>query len=83
MEQNELSPGIKSPEYELHIRQIPTQELVAFDFGIIVKKDMIQVYIDDHLKEVIDTLLRGNESVILKVNFFSQDVLFVVSPVSA
>lgn len=85
MEQNELSPGIKDPKYEISVRQVTTKELVAFDFGIMLTKDSkdIKVYIDDHLKEALDSLLETNQTVILKVNYFSQDVLLVATPVSS
>jgi len=59
-----------------------TKELVAFDFGLWFKRDSkeIQLYIDPELQATIDRLLEQHGELIIKTNFFSDDVLAVTSP---
>ena len=72
---------IKQPEFEVVLRQKSTKDLVMFDFGLLFKRgsDEIQIYIDPELRKVIDSQLEDHEQLIVKVNYFSPDVITVVS----
>lgn len=70
---------VKDTDLEVVIRQKPTKDLVAFDFGLMFQEGTseVQVYVDDHLRESIDGLLKIHKKLILKVNAFSPDVMFI------
>ncbi len=72
---------IKEPEFEVDLRLPVTKDLIAFDFGLLLTRDSneVQIYIDDDLRMALDALLRDYGQVILKVNFFSPDVV-VIAP---
>lgn len=59
-----------------------TKDLVAFDFALWFKKDSkeIQIYIDDELQATIHALLEQHGELIIKTNFFSDDVLAITPP---
>lgn len=71
---------IKKPEFELTVRPKLTKDLVAFDFGLLFKEGTqeVQIYVDELLQQVINDLLSQHKSVILKTNFYSPDVIFLV-----
>jgi hypothetical protein len=70
---------VKDADLEVAVRQKPTKELVAFDFGLLFTEgtNEVQIYIDDHLRESIDGLLKQHKMLILKVNALSPDVMFI------
>lgn len=73
---------MKVNDFELVVRQKTTKDLVAFDFGLMFNRDTneVQIYVDDTLRAAIDGLLMQHESIILKTNFYSPDVFFIVGP---
>jgi hypothetical protein len=75
---------LKDVEYELVLRTKSTRDLVAFDFGLLFTKDVpiVQIYVDDELRAVLDSLMVDSDQVILKVNYYSPDVHVIVSPPS-
>ena len=70
---------IKEPEIEAIIRQKPTKDLVAFDFGLMFTEGSkeVQIYVDEHLQEAINGLLQLHGKLIIKVNIFSPDVVMI------
>lgn len=70
---------IENSQIELVLRQKPTKDLVAFDFGLLFTEGTkeVQIYVDDMLRESLNGLLKIHGKVILKVNVFSPDVMLI------
>jgi hypothetical protein len=77
----DLKAELAKDGYELILRKTPTRDIVAFDFGLIFTKDsdVVQIYVDDLLKETIQQLLKTSGQVLLKSNWFSPDTMAVTA----
>jgi len=77
----EINDALSEQGYELVLRAKPTKDVVAFDFGMIFTKDSNEVglYVDDLLRDVLTSLANQHGQVLIKVNWFSPDVI-VVTP---
>lgn len=78
---DELNQSLRLAGYEVLVRRIPTKDVVAFDFGLIFSKDSTDVglYVDDNLRDTLVSLANQHGQVLIKVNWFSPDVM-VVTP---
>ena len=70
---------IKDSQLEVVIRQQPTKDLVAFDFGIMFEEgsNEVKIYVDDDLQEAIKGMLKIHKKLVFKVNYFSPDVIVI------
>jgi hypothetical protein len=77
----EVNDKIRESGYELVLRQIPTRDVVAFDFGMVFTKDSadVGIYADDLLADTMKSLANEHGQVFIKVNWFSPDVM-VITP---
>jgi len=77
----QINDALSAQGYELVLRAKPTKDVVAFDFGLIFTKDSqdVGLYVDDLLRDVLVNLASEHGQVLIKVNWFSPDVL-VVTP---
>lgn len=75
----DLKAELAKSGYELIIRKAPTKDIVAFDFGLIFTKnnDIVQVYVDDLLKETIAHIVKEKGQLLLKSNWFSPDTMAI------
>lgn len=77
----ELNKELRAAGYEVVIRQVPTKDVVAFDFGLVFTADSkdVGLYVDDDLRDTLIYLAKEHGQVFIKVNWFSPDVM-VVTP---
>ncbi len=76
-----LNEELKASGYEVVIRKLPTKDVVSFDFGLVFTADSKEVglYVDEDLRDILVSLAKENGQVLVKVNWFSPDVM-VVTP---
>lgn len=72
---------LRKSGYEIVVRRIPTKDVVAFDFGLVFTADSTDVglYVDEDLRAALTILAKQHGQILVKVNWFSPDVM-VVTP---
>lgn len=79
-DKNRILP-IKQPKYRI-VPDYNSKELMAFDICMMYKEgEQPQIYMDQDLMQIISTLVARHKQLIIKVNWFSSDVL-VITPSS-
>lgn len=70
---------IKDTNLEIRVVKQATKEFVAFDFALLFTEgtNKFELYLDDHLKEALEGLLKIHGKLIVKTNIFSPDVVLV------